>query len=84
MPNKPIKRGYKVWSLVDQKGYLWNFDMYIGKVGDTVQTDLGGSVVKNLSLPIQNKNHCLYLDNYFTSVPLLNYLKTKKFMPAEL
>ncbi|KAF0690958.1 Uncharacterized protein FWK35_00038029, partial [Aphis craccivora] len=78
MPNKPIKRGYKVWSLVDQKGYLWNFDMYVGKVGDAVQIDLGGSVVKNLSLPIQNKNHCLYMDNFFTSVPLLNYLKTKK------
>jgi len=29
VPNKPIKRGYKVWSLVDQKGYLWNFDIYI-------------------------------------------------------
>lgn len=77
MPKKPIKRGYKVWSLVDKKGYLWNFDMYVGKVGDTVQKDLGGSVVKNLSLPIQNKNHCLYMDNYFTSVPLLNYLKIK-------
>lgn len=77
MPKKPIKRGYKVWSLADQKGYLYDFNIYTGKIGDTVQKDLGGSVVKNLTLPIQNKNHCLYMDNYFTSVPLLSYLKTK-------
>jgi len=25
MPIKPIKGGYKVWSLADKKGYLWNF-----------------------------------------------------------
>ena len=62
---------------MDQKGYLWNFDMYIGKVGDVVQKVLEGSVVKKLSLPIQNKNYCLYMDNYFISVLLLDYLKTK-------
>uniref|UniRef100_A0A2S2PW87 PiggyBac transposable element-derived protein 4 n=1 Tax=Sipha flava TaxID=143950 RepID=A0A2S2PW87_9HEMI len=28
MPKKPIKRGYKVWSLADKKGYLWNFEIY--------------------------------------------------------
>jgi len=48
----------------------------MGKVGDTIQKDLGGSV-KHLTLPLQNKNHCLYMNNYFTSVPLLNYLKEK-------
>lgn len=76
MPKKPIKRGYKVWSLADKKGYLWNFEIYAGKVGDNVETNLGGRV-KDLSFPLQNKNHNLYIDNYFTSLPLLSYLKTK-------
>ncbi|XP_025421880.1 piggyBac transposable element-derived protein 4-like [Sipha flava] len=49
MSKKPIKRGYKFWFLMDQKSYLWNFDINIDKVGDVVQKYLGGSVVKNLS-----------------------------------
>ncbi|KAL4148520.1 hypothetical protein QTP88_002749 [Uroleucon formosanum] len=77
MPKKPIKRGYKVWSLADKKGYLWNFEIYSGKVGDNVEKNLGGRVVKDLSFPLQNKNHHLYIDNFFTSLPLLSYLKTK-------
>ncbi|XP_025195693.1 piggyBac transposable element-derived protein 4-like [Melanaphis sacchari] len=77
MPNKPIKRGYKVWSLADKHGYLWNFDLYTGKRGDSVETNLGGRVVKDLTNPLQHKNHNVYIDNFFTSVPLLAYLKSK-------
>lgn len=78
MPKKPIKRGYKVWSLADKNGYLWNFDIYTGKKGEAVETNLGARVVKDLSILLQNKNYMLYIDNYFTSLPLLSYLKTKK------
>lgn len=28
---KPIKRGYKIWSLADQKGYALGFKIYQGK-----------------------------------------------------
>ena len=32
MPQKPIKRGKKVWVLVDANtGYFWKFDVYTGK-----------------------------------------------------
>jgi len=75
MPKKPIKRGYKVWALADKHGYLWNFDVYTGKSGDTTEKNLGARVVKNLSAPLQNKNYFLYFDNYFTSYPLITYLK---------
>ncbi|XP_045134450.1 piggyBac transposable element-derived protein 2-like [Portunus trituberculatus] len=30
-PMKPIKRGYKVWCLVDNAGYVFKFDIYTGK-----------------------------------------------------
>lgn len=76
MPKKPIKRGYKVWALADKYGYLWNFDVYTGKSGDTVEKNLGARVVKNLSAPLKNKNYFLYFDNYFTSYPLMSYLKS--------
>lgn len=37
MPKKPIKRGFKVWALVDSEGYLYNFDIYTGKSKDYVE-----------------------------------------------
>nr|CAH7747061.1 unnamed protein product [Callosobruchus chinensis] len=37
MPKKPVKRGYKVWSLADSEGYLYNFDIYTGKTKDYVE-----------------------------------------------
>lgn len=76
MPKKPIKRGYKVWALADKHGYLWNFDVYTGKSGDITEKNLGARVVKHLSAPLQNKNYFLYFDNYFTSYPLITYLKS--------
>jgi len=42
-----------------------------------VKTNLGDRVVKDLSFPLQNKNHNLYINNYFISLPLLSYFKTK-------
>lgn len=32
MPNKPIKRGYKVWARCDATGYMCEFQIYTGKV----------------------------------------------------
>ena len=56
MPNKPIKRGIKVWALADAKtGFVSSFDVYTGKKGDKVETGLGSSVVKNLTAHLHNR-----------------------------
>lgn len=57
MPKNPIKRAYKGWSLADKHVYLWNFDLYTGKRGDSVEINLGGRVVKDLTNPLYHKNH---------------------------
>ncbi|XP_026819630.1 uncharacterized protein LOC113558374 [Rhopalosiphum maidis] len=44
----------------------------------TVETNLEGRVVKNLTNPLHHKNHNLYIDKFFKSVPLLAYLKSKR------
>lgn len=49
MPNKPIKRGYKVWVRADSTGYVCQFELYVGKVNNTVEKDLGGRVIRQLS-----------------------------------
>ncbi len=79
LPKKPIRRGIKVWVRADScNGYVSDFEVYTGKNGDTVTTNLGGSVVMKLSKNIISLNHHLYFDNYFTSVPLMEDLLKDK------
>ena len=33
-PMKPIKRGYKLWCLADNSGYIYKFEIYTGKEED--------------------------------------------------
>lgn len=85
-PMKPIKRGYKLWVRADMDGYISKFDVYQGKAdanASAVEEDdegtkfgLGERVVQTMTVDLFNKNHQLFFDNYFTSVPLMKYLKT--------
>lgn len=84
MPKKPIKRGYKVWMKCAQSGYCLDFDIYVGKKGTSVETDLGAKVVKNFCESLEGKNHKVFFDNYFNGYPLQVHLKEKKFWLAEL
>ena len=65
---KPMKRGYKIWVLVDKTGYFLK-----GEGG--VTKDLGGSVVRILTYRLQGGAHKIFFDNYFTSYDLIKYLK---------
>lgn len=78
LPNKPIKRGYKVWVLADKTGYMLKFEIYTGKKHDKVEKHLGERVVKNLVQDMSGKSHRVYFDNYFTSTSLLEDLKDKE------
>ena len=85
-PMKPIKRGYKLWMRADMDGYITKFDVYQGKVSDARKSSaeddessnfgLGENVIKEMTDDLLNKNHEVYFDNFFTSVPLMEYLKT--------
>lgn len=74
MPKKPIKRGYKVWLICDETGYCFDFEIYTGRAEDGAEKELGARVVKRLASQIYNKNHRLYMDNFFTSVGLMQHL----------
>ena len=71
MPQKPIKRGIKVWVLADSRnGYFSRLEIYTGKKEST-EHGLGSRVVKDLSSDLHGKWHHLYFDNFFTSKKLL-------------
>lgn len=76
MPKKPVKRGYKVWTKCADTGYCLDFDVYTGKKGDKVETNLGARVVKQFCEDLKGKNHKVYFDNYFNSYDLqIDHLK---------
>ena len=68
----------------DMDRYISKFDIYQGK--NTMPRNpnflecfgLGESVVAYFTADLVGKNHKVYFDNYFSSVPLMEYLKTNK------
>ena len=77
MPLKPVKRGIKVWCLADSNnGYIHAFDVYTGKT-ETKEDGLGTRVVLMLSSHLQDCNHHLYCDNFFSSTTLFTKLLDK-------
>ena len=71
MPQKPIKRGFKVWCSADaHNGFLKGIHVYTGATTGSTEHGLGASVVKQLSEPLRGKGHHLYFDNFFSSVDL--------------
>ena len=71
MKNKPIKWGFKFWFRCGAKsGYLHEFDMYLGKKGNT-EFGLGESVVLSLCQKLKDTHCFVFFDNFFTSPELL-------------
>jgi hypothetical protein len=81
MPQKPIKRGLKIWALAcSSTGYLLNFSVYEGKKASDEESSLGEKTVLELTKPFEGKYYCVYFDNFFTSSsPLSKLLERKLF-----
>ena len=84
-PMKPIKRGYKLWCLCDNDGYVYKFEIYTGKKDkkespSSQKLTLGGHIVLTMTDHLCGKNHKLFFDNYFSSVPLMEILQGLDFL----
>lgn len=77
--SKPMRSGLKVFARCDSPcAYLQQFSVYLGK-NNTQKSKCGlyFDVVDDLCKAIRFKNHCLYTDNLYTSIPLFKFLYTK-------
>ena len=81
MPRKPIKQGFKIWCCCCACcGYLCTFELYEGKPTDActgekkTEKGLTMRVVKDLLSSYAGLNHVVYMDNFFTSGPLVDAL----------
>ena len=71
MKNKPKTWGFKFWFRCGAKsGYLYEFDMNLGKKGNT-EFGLGKSVVLSLCQKLKDTHCFVFFDNFFTSPALL-------------
>jgi hypothetical protein len=89
MPNKLIKQRYKIFALA-KNGYVWYFQILskqhrikeLQKVNKLTPT---GSIVLQIAhlLPkFENLLYVLYLDNYFTLIPLFLMLRKENIGAA--
>lgn len=76
---KPHPWGIKTWVLAGISGYVYVFEIYEGanqEQDNSYASEFGavGGMVLRLCQNIKSKNHKLFFDNLFTSIPLLQKL----------
>ena len=77
--SKPIRRGIEIWKSCDStSAYCQEFEIYLGKFHNE-QSKFGPifDTVWSLCRNIAGKDHRIYVDNYFSSVQLANFLYSK-------
>ena len=90
IPSKRARFGIKLFSLCEDSGYLWNSFLYLGKTaaGDDEQHALEnriektGLIVANLANNLLGLGYKLYVDNWYTSEALFQYLYENKTCAA--
>ena len=88
MPNKPIKHGYKILALCDH-GYTYNW-MYTSRTQGFANIDRVPNLTPTSSaviqlcrpLPSMQYQFHLYMDNYFTNIPLFHHLYSSLHIAA--
>lgn len=82
---KPLRFGYKVWSLCTPSGYMVNFEIYQGKnprFNSGYEERFGKcaapliNMIDDFTDEVKGLPFSFYFDNLFTSFPLLIYLKS--------
>ena len=74
-----IITGIKVWIRSDSlTGYCNQFDVYLGAEGEAQPSARGFKfdLVDKLTKGIRNKNHRLFMDSYYCSIPLFKFLQS--------
>lgn len=82
LKSKPKKWGFKVWVMANSDGYVNCFELYQGASNTSIKSNYGpiGDTVIRLCHDLIGKNHKLFLDNLFTSLPLLRHLKDQHIL----
>lgn len=77
-PNKRHKYGVKIYKATTDDGYVWKYKVYSGQDPQIDNLDKPGSVVVNLCEELLDQGRMIVADNWYTSLPLANYLLQRK------
>ena len=79
---KPIRFGYKIWSMITLFGYSVQLEPYQRAGVTNLLFGLGGSVENHWVGTLPRDKYFLYFDNFFTSLPLLQHLKANNIFAS--
>ena len=75
MPKKPVRFGIKVWLLASSKSrFVAGMEVYFGEGTGAGPNGLAYHVVERMVAGLENRGHCLVIDNFFGSVNLFHEL----------
>ena len=78
LPSKPTKWGIKVWAFAESStGYMSHCQIYTGKEGGRQEHGLSHRVVMDLVRHLSGSHATIFMDNFYTSVKLLQDLMAK-------
>ena len=91
MPNKPIKQSYKIFALANNS-YVWYFQLSsrqhgigeLEKVNELTPTSSMVLQIAQLLPKFPNAHFVIYMDNYFTSIPLFSMLWKENISVARI
>ncbi|UYV61742.1 hypothetical protein LAZ67_1006248 [Cordylochernes scorpioides] len=81
IPSKRKRFGIKLFVLCDvETKYILDFIVYVGKGTEIEDSDMGvsSSVITTLLQPYMNKGHSLWVDNWYSSPTLFNFLHQRQ------
>ena len=78
IPGKRHKYGVKLYMLCEHTGYVWNVLVYCGKMDPISGFGHAETVVLKLMEKRLDLGHVLFVDNFYTSVPLAEALLNRK------
>jgi hypothetical protein len=83
MPNKPTKQGYKVYGIADYSyiySWVWSSRLFgLEKIPVFDSLTNTGALVRALVATLPRDLMTIYMDNYFTSIPLFESLRNSKY-----
>jgi hypothetical protein len=83
MPNKLIKQGYKLYGIADHRymySWIWSSKKYrLEAILPQEGLTNTGAMVKALISTLPRIGITIYMDNYFTSIPLFKLLRNTAF-----
>ena len=83
MPNKPILQGYKIYGIADYR-YIFNWiwssrEKGLAEIVLLPKLTNTSCLVQTLVLSLPRSYLAIYIDNFFTSVPLFTELQACNF-----